>query len=83
MSRRPAVEAGHMVFCRAFRPTMPSYIIEVQKTPSRSARLSSVGRGRLTMQAIPVPLKRPARFAKGTERRYGAGGEEWQLCRCM
>jgi hypothetical protein len=27
---------------------MPSYIIEVQKTPSRSARLSSVGRSRLT-----------------------------------
>jgi hypothetical protein len=46
---------------------MPSYIIEVQKTLSRSARLSSVGRSRLTMQAVPVPLKRPARFARGTE----------------
>src|SRR5438105_6146966 len=32
--------------------------------------------------SIEMRTSLPA-YPAGTERRYGAGGEEWQLCRCM
>ena len=71
---------------RTISPALAKSLSAVAERRTRTDKLERVIKHRSSLETTMVGRGASPQgrlFLGGTDRRYGAGGEEWQLCRCI